>query len=177
VEAIPLSTLLDADFNPAEFKLHCAVYNGEAHPIEVLGNDPERWKSWNSWRPVNDDFNRQYIFWLAQDRHDPTLWLFGGIWEVVRRRPEPRAHSYDIVLPEDLMGPFVRRLYVRLELKGRNRRRSMETCLADMTGRRSWRNSSSVSRSRGMTESTTRSQTSRPSLTRHVRTGGSPLST
>lgn len=133
MEAIPLSALLGADVDPAECKLHCAVYNGQAYPIEVLANNPEEWKRWNSWRSGNDDFNRRYVFSLAQDRHDPTLWLFGGIWEVVARRPESRTYSYDVVLREDLLGPFVRRLYVRLVLKGRNRRRSMEACLADMT--------------------------------------------
>ncbi len=133
VQAIALSTLLGADFDATEYKLHCAVYNGDAHPIEVLANDPDEWKRWNSWRSVNDDFNRKYVFSLAQDRHDATLWLFGGIWEVVGRRPEPRTYSYDVVLREDLMGPFVRRLFVRLVLKGRNRRRSMEACLYDMT--------------------------------------------
>jgi hypothetical protein len=107
MEAIPLSALLGADFNPAEYKLHCAVYNGQAYPIEVLVNDPERWKGWNSWSNVNDDFNGTYIFSLAQDRQDPSLWLFDGIWEVVGRRPEPRAESYEVVLREDLMGPFV----------------------------------------------------------------------
>jgi hypothetical protein len=48
MEPIPLSALLGAHFDPREFKLHCAVYNGEAHPIEVLANDLEEWKRWNS---------------------------------------------------------------------------------------------------------------------------------
>ena len=132
-DIIPLAALLPAGFDPVRCKLHCAVYNGETFPIAVLGNDPDEWQRWNSWRNVNDDFNRQFIFLLAQDRHDPTLWLFGGIWEVVGRRPEPRAHSYDVVLRADLMCPFVRRLSVRLALAGRNRRRNMEACLDDMT--------------------------------------------
>jgi hypothetical protein len=131
--AIPLSALLPAGFDPTQAKLNCAVYNGEAHPIEVLATDPDEWVNWNRWRNVNDDFNRQFIFALAQDRHDPTLWLFGGIWEVVGRRPEPRAHSYDVALREDLMGPFMRRLYVRLPLAGRQRRRNMESLLDQMT--------------------------------------------
>lgn len=133
MDLISLATLLPQGFDPTQYKLHCAVYNGETFPIEVLGNDLDEWQRWNSWRNVNDDFNRQFIFSLAQDRHDPTLWLFGGIWEVVGRRPEPRQHSYDVVLREDLMGPFIRRLYVRLPLTGRNRRRNMEACLNDMT--------------------------------------------
>lgn len=70
---------------------------------------------------------------LAQDRNDPTLWLFGGIWEVVGRRPEPRQHSYGVVLREDLVGPLIKRLYVRLARAGHNRRRNMEACLNDMT--------------------------------------------
>ncbi len=133
MDVIPLSALLGPEFDPREYKVHFAVYNGEAYPIEVLANDPLRWESWNSWRGMSDDFNRRYVFSLAQDRHDLTLWLFGGIWEVVARRPEQKAYSYDVVLREDLMGSFIRRLYVRLELKGRNRRRNMEACVADMT--------------------------------------------
>jgi hypothetical protein len=133
MDLIPLAALLPAGFDPVRCKLHCAVYNGETFPIDVLGNDPDEWQRWNSWRNVNDDFNRQFIFSLAQDRHDPTLWLFGGIWEVVGRRPEPRTYSYDVVLREDLMGPFVKRLSVRLALAGRNRRRNMEACLDGMT--------------------------------------------
>lgn len=133
MQPISLAALLGADVDPAQFKLHCAVFNGETHPIDVLANDPDEWQRWNSWRNVNDDFNRKYVFSLAQDRHDPTLWLFGGIWQVVGRRPEPRAHSYDVVLREDLLGPFIKRLYVRLALAGRNRRRNMEVLLDQMT--------------------------------------------
>ncbi|GAA2915959.1 hypothetical protein JOD62_002576 [Microbacterium keratanolyticum] len=130
---ISLATLLPPDFDPLTCKLHFAVFNGESHPIDALGNDPELWQRWNTWRNVNDDFNRRFIFSLAQDKHDPTLWLFGGIWEVVGRRPEPRQHSYDVALREDLMGPYTKRLYVRVALAGRNRRRNMEACLHDMT--------------------------------------------
>lgn len=130
---IPLASLLPAGFDPSQCKLHCAVWNRERHPIDDLANDPELWEHWNRWRNVNDDFNRQFVFSLAQDKHDPTLWLFGGVWEVVGRRPEPRAMSYDIVFRDDIMGPFHRRLYVRLVLTGRNRRRKMEECLGAMT--------------------------------------------
>lgn len=133
MQQICLEALLPADFDPTTCKLHCAVFNGEKHPIDVLANDPAEWQGWNSWRSVKNDFNRQFIFSLAQDRQDATLWLFGGIWEVVGRRPEPHARSYDVVPRNDLMGPFVRRLYVRLHLTGRQRRRNMESCLDEMT--------------------------------------------
>jgi hypothetical protein len=52
---------------------------------------------------------------------------------VTGRRPEPRTFSYDVILREDLMGPFVRRLYIRLHLAGRQRRRTMESCLDEMS--------------------------------------------
>lgn len=133
MEPIPLAALLPGGLDPSQCKLHCAVYNGEQYPIEVLATDPATWKLWNSWRGDKNDFNRQFVFSLAQDRHEPTLWLFGGIWEVTGRRAEPRAHSYDVVLRDDLMGPFIRRLYIRLHLAGRQRRRNMESCLAEMS--------------------------------------------
>ena len=70
---------------------------------------------------------------LAQDRHDPTLWLFGGIFEVLARAGIRGERSYTVTLREDLMGPFIRRLFVRLMLTGRQRQRTMETCLDAMT--------------------------------------------
>ncbi|MEP9382900.1 GIY-YIG nuclease family protein [Nocardioides sp. KR10-350] len=131
--AIPLASLLPTNFDPASCKVHCAVFNGRNYPIDVLANDPEEWQRWNSWRPDTNAFNRDFIFSLAQGRHDPTLWLFGGIWRVTGRRPEPRTYSYDVVLCDDLMGPFIWRLYIRLRLAGRQRRRTMESCLEEMT--------------------------------------------
>jgi hypothetical protein len=133
MEPIPLASLLGAAVDPVLCKLHCAVYNGEYHPIDVLSNDPKEWEGWNRWRGTKNDFNRQFIFSLAQDRHDPTLWLFGGVFEVLARRDIPGDRSYDVTLREDLLGPFIRRLFVRLTLTGRQRRRSMEGCIDDMT--------------------------------------------
>lgn len=133
MEPIPLAALLGADLDPTMCKLHCAVWNGEQHPIDVLSNDPEGWQGWNSYRSNKDDFNRKFIFSLAQDRHDLTLWLFGGIWEVLERGPEQYARSYKVALREDLLGPYIRRLYVRLALGSRQRRRKMESILDEMT--------------------------------------------
>lgn len=133
MEAIALSSVLPAGIDPTQFKVHFAVYNQVEHPIDVLANDLRRWQDWNSWRSSRNEFNRKFIFSLAQDRHDPSLWLFGGVWEVTNRRPQPHAHSYDVVARDDIMGPFVRRLYVRSKLTGRTIRRSMETVLGDMS--------------------------------------------
>ena len=133
MEPIPLAALLGSTVDPTQCKLHCAVFNGEEHPIEVLSNDPERWIGWNRWRGPKDDFNRQFIFSVAQDRHDPTLWLFGGIFEVIARSGTPGEGSYTIRLRDDMMGGFIRRLYIRLALTGRQRRRTMESCIDAMT--------------------------------------------
>ena len=59
------------------------------HPIDVLATDHEKWQGWNSWRSVKEDFNRELIFSVAQDKHDPTLWLFAGsgrCWNAGRSR-------------------------------------------------------------------------------------------
>lgn len=133
MDPIPLSSLLDQDVDPVLCKLHCAVWNGEQDPIDVLSNDFEGWQGWNSYRGSKDDFNRPFIFSLAQDRADPTLWLFGGIWQVLERTGAPHAESYTVRFRDDLMGPFVRRLYVRLALGGRQRRRKMESALHEMS--------------------------------------------
>lgn len=94
MEAIPLFALLPDSFDPTEYKVHFAVWNQIKHPIDVLATSPDEWQGWNSWRSVKNDFNRQFIFSVAQDKPDPTLWLFGGIWEVLERGPEQQAHSY-----------------------------------------------------------------------------------
>jgi hypothetical protein len=61
-----------------------------------------------------------------------TLWLFGG-WEVLERGSEKYARSYKVALRENLMGPYIRCLYVRLALGSRQRRRKMESVLEEMT--------------------------------------------
>jgi hypothetical protein len=70
---------------------------------------------------------------MAQDKHDATLWLFGGIWEVLERRPVQHTDSYTVALRADLMGPFIRRLWIRHKRSGRNIRRTMESVLPAMT--------------------------------------------
>jgi hypothetical protein len=35
---IPLASLLPANFDPASCKVHCAVFNGQDYPIDVLTN-------------------------------------------------------------------------------------------------------------------------------------------
>lgn len=128
VSTIPLRSLV-ADLNPAEFKLHCAVWNGENHPIDVLARSWDEWVVWSQWRGTRDDFNRRYIFSLARDRNNPTLWLFGGAFEVVGRRNTPNAHSYDLILRDDILGPYIKRLWVKFRPPGRAIRLNFENHL------------------------------------------------
>ena len=133
MEAIPLTALLPEPFDPKQYKVHFAVWNQLKQPIDVLASNQQEWQGWNSWRSVKDDFNRDFIFSVAQDKHDATLWLFGGIWQVLERSPMQHAQSYTVALREDLMGPFIRRLWVRHKRSGRNIRRTMESVLPAMT--------------------------------------------
>jgi hypothetical protein len=133
MEAIQMSDLLPGGFDPAQCKVHLAVWNQIEHPIDVLATSDQEWQRWNSWRGVHNDFNREFIFSLAQDKHDGSHWLFGGIWQVLERRPEQQAHSYTVRLRQDLMGPFIRRLWVRHKRSGRNSRQRMESVLPTMT--------------------------------------------
>jgi hypothetical protein len=123
---IPLGSLV-GDLDPAVCKLHCAVWNGEEYPIDVLARSWDDWVGWNSWRGTRDDFNRRFIFSLAQARDNPSHWLFGGVFEVLGRRPTPGAWSYDVELRDDLMGAFVKRLLVAFRLPGRAVRLNLET--------------------------------------------------
>lgn len=113
MEPIPLRAVLGTDLDPALCKLHCAVFDGERHPSHVLTGSWDEWVGWNTWRGTTDFFNRQFIFSLAQSTSDGSLWLFGGVFEVIGRRPTAHAHSYDVRLRTDLLGSFIKRLRVR----------------------------------------------------------------
>ncbi|WNG95007.1 GIY-YIG nuclease family protein [Mycobacterium sp. ITM-2016-00318] len=125
---IPLRSLI-GDLDPAKCKLHCAVFNGEEYPLDVLARSSDEWMQWSRWRPVRDEFNRQFIFSLAQDRDRGTHWLFGGVFEVLKRRPKPLSYSYDLKLRDDLMGPFIKRLMVSFRPPGRQMRMNLDTHL------------------------------------------------
>ena len=56
----------------------------------MLAGDWKEWVRWNRYRPQRDEFNRQFIFALAHDRHDPGRWLFGGIFEVTGSSDVPQ---------------------------------------------------------------------------------------
>jgi hypothetical protein len=82
---------------PEHYKLHFARWNREYEPLEVWARDPAEWQGWQEYRPARDDFNRPYIFALARFYHEPDIWLFGGVYRVLERRPE----TYVVELAQD----------------------------------------------------------------------------
>lgn len=122
---IPLASLI-GDLDPKQCKLHCAVWNGEHQPIDVLARSWDEWVSWSRWRPHNDAFNRQLIFSMARDRNDPTRWLFGGVFEVVGRQDIPNSEAYELKLRDDLLGPYIKRLWLKFKPPGRAIRLNFE---------------------------------------------------
>jgi hypothetical protein len=93
--------------NPGEFKIHFAVWNRTDEPLDVFVRDRDEWKGWNSWRGGRDDFSRRFIFSLIRYYHQPDKWLFGGIFEVVRR-----GANANVVNLLDLHEEYIGRLLV-----------------------------------------------------------------
>jgi hypothetical protein len=127
-QTIPLRTLL-GDLDPTEHKLHCAVWNGEVHPLDDYASSWERWVGWNSWRGNRNDFNRRYVFSLMQVYTEPRHWLFGGVFEVTARHEIPQSHSYEVELREDVLPGCIGRLKLRYEPPGRAMRLRFEVAI------------------------------------------------
>ena len=97
-------------------KIHLASWNKHDHPLDVFVKDWEQWKKWNEYRGKRNEFNRKYIFSLIQFYPEPDMWLFGGLWRVVKRHDD----RYEVELDkkyENLIG----RLKVSYKRPGRNR--------------------------------------------------------
>jgi hypothetical protein len=122
--SLPLNTLFPG-IDYAKHKLHFACWNGDSQPLDVFVRSREDWNDWNAWRSSRNDFNRQYIFSLMDFYPEPGIWLFGGIYEVLGRREDNNALSYDInLLPE--YAHLVGKLKIKAPPIGRNRRLKME---------------------------------------------------
>ncbi|WP_042778669.1 GIY-YIG nuclease family protein [Sinorhizobium fredii] len=107
--------------DPAAFKIHFARYNGKNEPLDVWARDQREWQQWQEYRPGRDDFNRPFVFSLIQFYHEPDIWLFGGVWQIVTRYTD----RYDVVLT-DQGSPFVGRLKLKLAYNDRSTRVRLE---------------------------------------------------
>lgn len=117
--------------NPDQFKLHLACWNGENQPLDVFVRDRSEWDDWNRWRGLRDDFSRSYIFSLIDFYPEKDRWLFGGAYRVLSRKPQNRAHSYEIeLLPDSL--PFIGRLKLGMRRPGRAKAVNFENHYKDI---------------------------------------------
>lgn len=127
---IPITKIITIK-NPEEFKFHAARWNGECQPLDVYVKDKNEWRSWNTWRNVKDEFSRKYIFSLIDFYPENNIWLFGGIYEVVKRNNTSNSHSYEIKELTEY-SDYVGRLKVYLKKPSRGRAFYLEQHLDNM---------------------------------------------
>ena len=126
-----LSELLRTDFEPSQYKLHCARRNRDGEdPLNVFAVQGwDAWMGWNSWRETRNDFSRSGIFSMMQVEPASDEWIFGGAFRVVHDRKMDRSVSYDIELIRDATEPLIGRMHLRFRAPVRGRSFYMETAL------------------------------------------------
>jgi len=107
--------------SPERYKCHFARWNGKHQPLEVWARDEVEWQGWQEYRPARDDFNRPYIFSLIQFYHEVDIWLFGGVFRVLKRHED----RYEVELTDDGSG-FLGRLKLRSSYRNRSTRVNFE---------------------------------------------------
>ncbi len=117
---IKLSDVLPID-NLNEFKVHFARWNGINQPLDIFVRNRHEWLDWQQYRGARDEFNRPYIFALAQFYHEPLIWLFCGIYQVLERHTD----RYVVSLT-DRGQDYIGRLKLRTPYKERSTRPKME---------------------------------------------------
>lgn len=127
---IPITQLIKID-EPRKFKLHAARWNGVDQPLDVYVRDKNEWFHWNTWRNNKDEFSKQYIFSLIDFYTETNMWLFGGIYEVIKRNNVPKSHSYEIKEIVEYSA-YVGRLKIKLEKPSRGRAFLLENHLNKM---------------------------------------------
>ncbi len=74
---------------PTDFKLHLACANEEGtHPLNEYISDRIKWIGWNEWRGNKNDWTRPFIFSFMDFYPISNAYLFGGVFEVMERRPD-----------------------------------------------------------------------------------------
>ena len=112
--------------NTKDYKVHFARFNQKYQPLDVVVRDMAEWQTWQSSRRSRDDFNRRFIFSLVQFYHEPDIWLFGGVWEVLERHDD----RYEVQLTTQGEG-FFGRLKLRSCYRLRQTRVNFENHYAD----------------------------------------------
>lgn len=134
---IPVSNLINIG-EPNNFKLHAARGYWDkdkkqwVEPLDVFVEDKGDWVYWNRWRGGRSEFNRRYIFSLMNFYPETDIWLFGGIYEVLRDNGIPYSHSYEIKELQEY-SVYVGRLKVRLKNVPRVKAHYLEKHIENMT--------------------------------------------
>ncbi|MFA5904759.1 MAG: GIY-YIG nuclease family protein [Desulfobacula sp.] len=119
MSSIPVTQIIRID-ESNQYKFHAARWNGDDQPLDVYVRDKKEWFNWNTWRNKKDEFSRKYIFSLIDFYPESDMWLFGGIYEVLKRNDIPNSHSYEIKELSQYSG-YVGRLKIRLKKPSRGR--------------------------------------------------------
>ncbi len=117
--------------DPQDYKVHLAHRSGDTQPLDVFVRDRSEWELWNRWRPGKDRFNRKRIFSLIDFYPEPSMWLFGGIYEVVARSSANHSHSYEVEL-DQASAEFIGRLKIRFKRPGREQSVKLENYYSEM---------------------------------------------
>lgn len=107
--------------DPIAYKAHFARWNGADQPLEVFVRDPHEWQGWQEYYPGRNDFNRPHIFSLMQFYHEPNIWLFGGIYDVMQRHVD----RYEVAL-SSVGAALIGRLKLRSSYRERTTRANFE---------------------------------------------------
>ncbi len=127
---IPVTNIIKID-DPKKFKFHAARQNQYDRPLDVYVRSKDEWRKWNMWRNEKDEFSRKYIFSLIDFYPEKDIWLFGGIYEVIKRGNKTPAHSYEIRELKEY-SDFVGRLKIKLRKPSRGRAFYLENHIDEM---------------------------------------------
>jgi hypothetical protein len=112
--------------NIRKYKVHFARWNGDSQPLRVLARSLDEWRGWQEWYPNKNDFNRPYIFSLAQMPGAKDYWMFGGIWNVNGTEVRSDGRTYYQVTPSDDLRSLIGRLKLYRVHKQRGTRLNLE---------------------------------------------------
>lgn len=111
------------DVDATQYKIHFARFEKESRvqPLEVWLRSRREWQKWHEYRPEMNAFNRPFIFTVIQFYHETDIWLFGGIYRVLK----DRGDRYDVELADTLKA-FEGRLKLRSSYRSRGTRVNFE---------------------------------------------------
>ncbi len=131
MDQIPLEQLIRIE-KPHRYKLHAARKNDVGNePLDIFVGSRGEWLGWNRWRNTKNEINREFIFSLIDFYPEHERWLFGGIFEVLERRPVTGGDGY-VIREVAEYSNLVGRLKIRMPKPSRGRAFYLEKHYAKM---------------------------------------------